>query len=124
MNLFRAQRMSFYDVRMPFGQYRGKLLSDVPRDYLLWALREAAAVRRDPSLALAIRRRLGIDTNAGAPPPPPPRPAADFPGVVKTWYRDLSLKYHPDRGGSNAAMIIVNEAYDHLCSLMKRKGIG
>ena len=34
--------------------------------------------------------------------------------VVKGWYRELSMKYHPDRGGSNDAQAIVNDAYERL----------
>lgn len=35
-------------------------------------------------------------------------------GVLKRWYRQLSLKFHPDRGGTNEAAIVVNEAYRTL----------
>ena len=36
------------------------------------------------------------------------------PGMLKTRYRELSLKNHPDRGGDVAKMQDINEAYDVL----------
>lgn len=35
-------------------------------------------------------------------------------GVVKKWYRQLSMRFHPDRGGSNEQAVVVNEAYRTL----------
>lgn len=35
-------------------------------------------------------------------------------GDVKTWYRNLATKYHPDRGGTNEAMSALNDANDRL----------
>ena len=35
-------------------------------------------------------------------------------GVVKKWYRNLSMRFHPDRGGSNEQAVVVNEAYQTL----------
>jgi curved DNA-binding protein CbpA len=34
--------------------------------------------------------------------------------VLKRWYAGLAWHYHPDRGGTNEQMKVVNEAYDRL----------
>ena len=38
---------------------------------------------------------------------------------VKTLYRELAMKHHPDRGGSNEAMKAVNNEYDELWEKLK-----
>jgi hypothetical protein len=69
-------------------------------------------------------------------PPPPPRPGygggrnADLyallhliPGapieVVKAAYRAVALKAHPDTGGSDAQMKVINAAYEKLMADLK-----
>ena len=38
---------------------------------------------------------------------------------LKKQYRELALKHHPDRGGSNEAMKAVNNEYDNLFNKLK-----
>ena len=38
--------------------------------------------------------------------------------VVRTWHREMVLKFHPDRGGSNEAMQAINTAHDRLKELV------
>ena len=38
---------------------------------------------------------------------------------LKKQYRELALKYHPDRGGSNEAMKAINSEYDELFKILK-----
>jgi hypothetical protein len=38
--------------------------------------------------------------------------------AVKQWYWRLSLKYHPDRGGSQEQMKVVNDAYEQILELL------
>jgi hypothetical protein len=40
--------------------------------------------------------------------------------ALKTTYREMTLRHHPDRGGSHEAMIAIIEMYDRLNALMKR----
>jgi hypothetical protein len=40
------------------------------------------------------------------------------PSVVKTWIRQLTMRYHPDRGGSQEEMKVVNAAYELLKQLL------
>lgn len=47
------------NTTLPFGRFKGKLLSEVPPDYLEWALRNSDIVHRDAELRLAILKTLG-----------------------------------------------------------------
>jgi hypothetical protein len=40
------------------------------------------------------------------------------PAVLSEWFRQLSLRYHPDRGGSEIEMKVVNAAYTLLKQLL------
>jgi hypothetical protein len=44
------------DVVMPFGKYKGRLISDIPQDYLEWF---ADNVKTKPVLADAVAKALG-----------------------------------------------------------------
>jgi hypothetical protein len=94
---------------MPWGKHKGKLLTEVPRSYLLWAYQawqNAPAELRQAIKAVLMR----------APPKAPP--AVDWSVVLRNWYRGLARDYHPDRGGSVEAMNAINEARDRLRQLV------
>jgi hypothetical protein len=55
------------------------------------------------------RRRA--EPKRSPPPPPPPEGLA---GIVKKWFSELALKYHPDRGGTDDAMAALNDALERL----------
>jgi hypothetical protein len=38
--------------------------------------------------------------------------------LITSWYRQMSLKYHPDRGGSNEAMKVVNDGVEQLRAML------
>jgi hypothetical protein len=42
----------------------------------------------------------------------------DWGPVIRTWYRTLCLKFHPDRGGSTEQMQAINAAHDELRRLV------
>jgi hypothetical protein len=42
--------------------------------------------------------------------------------VVKRWFAQLALKYHPDRGGDTKAMQVVNDAHNLLLALLSEAG--
>jgi hypothetical protein len=94
-------------MRMPWGRYRYWDLEQVPDSYLLWVLDCCEKV--SPTLREAICRRLGVRQGAAREAPIP-----DWDEVLRTWYRQLVLDFHPDRGGSTAAVQAVNEAYHRL----------
>ena len=41
-------------------------------------------------------------------------------GSVRMLFRNLALKYHPDRGGSQDAMQALNELHDQVQELLTR----
>lgn len=59
----------------------------------------SAATQRYPNPVIAAYRVLGC------------RIGADL-DAAQAAYREQSLKHHPDRGGSHAAMVRINRAYD------------
>ncbi len=101
-------------MRMPWGKFRGQDIGDVPSSYLAWLVEECDL---RPALATAVRAELAdrfaepcLACRLRAQQPPSRLPA----GLIDSWYRQLCLRWHPDRGGSTAAMQAVGDAYDLL----------
>jgi hypothetical protein len=109
--------------RLDFGKHRGRRVCDVPTQYLRWVARECECV--DPTLKAAVKDELrrrgegvpgggaGVGSTAGA--------VTDLPGLISRWYREVSLLYHPDRGGSTRDMQVVNDCVGRL---RKLAGVG
>jgi hypothetical protein len=112
-------------IAMPFGQHKGKRLPDIPAAYLSWLL----TIDLQPWLQRAVERELAYREREDAERPreqarrrrgrcetkaPPP---VDWDGLLRSWYREMSLRFHPDRGGSTEAMQAINHAYDRLREL-------
>lgn len=115
-------------MEMPFGKYRGCDIGDVPDDYLEWVLDNIEI--RSEALRGAIESKLegtyvrgGYRHQATSPPPPPPPPPPPSGGVaivekvIRAWHRQMTLKYHPDRGGTHEQMLLVNEGAELLKKL-------
>jgi hypothetical protein len=107
-------------VRFPFGRYKGQCVQDVPTSYLKWAWTTIENLKEP--LRSAVRHEL---RSRGArlddsPPNGKPMPASALQPIIQTWYRRLCLQYHPDRGGSDTAMRVVNNARDLLMELLAR----
>lgn len=97
-----------YGETMPFGKYKGKPLGEVPGDYLEWVLKNCT--RTSAYLRGAIQRELHSRATS---------PASSISGIiVARWYREMSLRFHPDRGGSHEAMVAVNACYERLKELL------
>ena len=86
-------------LTFPFGKYKGYRISEIPLNYIVYALEnmdlpdELNEQLRDvliESLNLETRNSLNI------------RPA----------YREMCKRHHPDLGGSDYAMQIINEFYN------------
>lgn len=124
-------------LKMPFGKYRNKRIISVPSEYLHWLLENSEEL--DAELRRAVEHELD---RRGEPAPSsaktdeaPPKPKAEQPAVevrhmsalgqrlagdVRMLFRNLALKYHPDRGGSPDAMQALNELHDQFQELLTR----
>jgi uncharacterized protein (DUF3820 family) len=94
---------------MPFGQHKGKSLRDVPSDYLIWLANEC---NLKPRLRNAVEAEL--ENRAGESGLCECMAPRGLEHLIRTWYRESALRYHPDKGGSVTAMQIVNDCHDRL----------
>jgi tryptophan 2,3-dioxygenase len=130
-------------MSQPSGPDHTRFLYDIGEHHLRWALKNVKLhrdLRKDIEEHL---RRLDEARARHADPEPGHRaPAgerarmaaealhraadrtrvyrAEVQDALKTAYRELTLRYHPDRGGSHEAMIAINEMYDRLNTLIAR----
>jgi hypothetical protein len=88
-------------MRMPFGKHKGCPVHSLPEDYLSWLWENVEL--REP-LRSAVWEAL-----EGREPEFLPHPQ-----TVKSVYRRLAAKWHPDVGGSTEAMAALNEFYEEL----------
>jgi len=106
-------------VNMPFGKHRGQPLEEVPTSYLQWLL-DNCDLR--PQLQEAVEEELG--QRWSQPPPEPVYAIAElspWEEVVRTWHREMALRFHPDRGGSAEVMKALNHAADRLKELFREQ---
>ncbi len=115
-------------ITMPFGKHKNKPLSTIPTHYLCWVLANVDDLR--PYLRSAVIEELslrGQEPFASSQPPPPPQPwpqpTIDFRALLKTWYGNLSMRFHPDRGGNNERMLALNIAREELERLLGQEGV-
>lgn len=95
-------------MTMPFGKYKGDEIEDLPSSYLCFLIDDCELkgnLRKEVLDELGYRygndqvveNKVYVNNKD-----------------VKTIYRELSLKHHPDKGGSHEAMIAINEFYERL----------
>ncbi len=115
-------------TRMTFGKHKGRLLTDIPTQYLLWVLREADCV--DPWLRQAIAETLTARRDGRDVPPRRQQAGAHssssqsrgvdvidrstVKAAVHDWYRKMAFRFHHDRGVDQAVMAALNVAHDEL----------
>jgi hypothetical protein len=92
-------------MRMSFGKHKGELV---------WVVNNCTRI--NPWLKTAIEQELQhrCKKPADVAPGPPPAPLSD---IIRTWYREMALRWHPDRGGSDDAMKAINHAHERLKQL-------
>jgi hypothetical protein len=111
-------------AEMNFGRYRGQPPANVPAAYLRWCLAECNCLDdwlRRCIIAESTRRGIRPDGSPMGREAPVRAPAGgaliDLPGLIRTCYREMALRFHPDRGGSHEAMVAISIAHDRLKEL-------
>jgi hypothetical protein len=99
-----------------FGRHRGVHVSEVPTEYLNWCLRECECLTAWQRWAIEeeLARRRHQQHQQSHRQTAHAVTIADVEAKVKTWFRRMCLRYHPDRGGSDVAMAALNDANDEL----------
>lgn len=102
---------------MPFGKYSGTCIDQLPDGYLQWLYWQDFL---EPDIEQAVRNEVAdrwpdkfeikmIRHNPGSKSKPSINQAA-----IKSIFRELALKCHPDHGGCTAAMQALNEFMERL----------
>ena len=100
------------NVYMPFGKYRDQPIQEIPTKYLRWLL----SIDLWPDLRYAVDQELEL-RREGFERGPKQAPASKV--DVAGWYRQLSMRFHPDRGGSKQAMQAINAAKELLEQMIR-----
>lgn len=106
---------------MPFGKHRGKLLSDIPTDYLEWLMTiDLRMGLREAVEAEVRKRRQGQERSwaAAGPVVVPENVRQAVLEIVHAGFAAASLKHHPDHGGSNDRMRELLEARSWLATTL------
>jgi hypothetical protein len=90
-----------------FGKHRGKLIDEIPEDYLEWLVNSSQATIDQCQRELE-RRRVAAEANL-----------ALAEQIIREGYRALSKKLHPDIGGDEEKMKCLNNDRDRLVQLLK-----
>jgi hypothetical protein len=105
--------------RFTFGKYHGKLVADVPEGYLIWCLNECSSL--SPRLRRAIQEELDRRQPAewADDDMAEERHREVLLALARRWHREMSLRFHPDRGGSQEAMQAANAGYERLVEMIE-----
>jgi hypothetical protein len=88
--------------KMPFGKFKGTLISDLPTNYIAYALEEFELPDElNGKLKDEICERLYLFPQSNKSEK-----------TFKDVFRKLAIKYHPDKGGSGVEMKVLNEFRD------------
>lgn len=96
---------------MPFGKFKGDSVFELPDSYLIW-LRDNIELR-EPLKTHVFNE---LETRGLLPDHKLTAGGLDL-GRIKAVYRDLSLMFHPDRGGNTEAMKAINLFYERVKEL-------
>lgn len=100
-------------MKMPFGQYKGTELSDLPESYFLWLL-DIVDSKINPGLYKAVQidfmRRFPSTFSAEVPH----HLRDKCREIIVAGFRSLSKKYHPDMGGNTEDMRLLLESHSFL----------
>jgi hypothetical protein len=113
--------MNFY-----FGKHLGRPVEDVPDAYLRWCLAECNCLNRP--LREAIEKELERRGIAWREEGDDDKAEEDRSGsftrkelstLVADWFRELSVRWHPEYGGDHQTIEVVNDAYERLRQALK-----
>ena len=96
--------------RLEFGKYRGHDIRDVPEDYLQWLI-----MNSEQTLEMC-RRELERRENAEQ------ASMSWMERLIKTGYRELVKRHHPDAGGTTEDMQSLNASYEALNDALQGRG--
>jgi hypothetical protein len=107
---------------MPFGKYKGRLVSDIPSSYLEWLTTIDLSDALQEAVVEELRLRdygysddPGEDKDDHAQNSRRKQTSHSATQLdVAAWYRRLSLEFHPDRGGSKEGMQAIHRAKELL----------
>lgn len=86
---------------MPFGKFKGVRITEIPTNYLCYAVEEfELPIELENQIKFEISIRLDLV---------PINISNSVEQDFKNAYRKLSVKYHPDKGGSGIEMKVLNE---------------
>lgn len=112
---------------LKFGKFKGQDVYDIPLSYLKWLIENVPLF---PSLRYEVIQRLNDESIEYEPLEPKVdystgttarRPHSTTPmqqEIIKAGFRECVKRYHPDMGGTNEEMRLLNEANDALKSLI------
>jgi hypothetical protein len=107
-------------VNMPFGKHAGIAVSKLPDEYLDWLLHLPDL--RDPlkfEVEAEAERRIGGKQEARVPRLLTGEFQSVAHEIIKTGYKQLSLKFHPDTGGTHHQFITLAAAKEALDMWLK-----
>lgn len=102
-------------MKMPFGKYKGEYVDSIPIEYLQWLL-ENVDLRNNLRMSVlnALNRYETTDSQEKVGDR-----SQIVQAIIKTGYRELAKKFHPDVGGSNEKMKSLNNAHEFLKSISR-----
>jgi len=103
-------------MKMPFGKYKGEEVDSIPEEYLQWLWEE---VDLRGQLKRSVRHVLRAYTiHRDEPADEPCDKCLEVvnvgPDKIKRVYREMAMRWHPDRGGTVQAMQAINEFHERL----------
>lgn len=95
-------------LTFPFGKYKGHFIDELPNNYICYALGNMdLPIELNEALKRVLIQNLNLFDIIVTED-------EDLSSTLKVSYRQMCKKYHPDSGGSDYAMQVINEFYNLL----------